>query len=287
MPNIGDPCAILSRMESIEPALSQAAEANNRYLSPALGIIQTARGYFQTLRPERNTAENTAVPLHNLSSRAMSATEFEPDKVSERGNADRERVQQLMTSRELVRYVPPSNFPPNLPRRPAPKKGFNRWKLAFFGMLFAFIAAVTPLSVLVARSAFHHAESSLGRQPERLRETVTQTMTSIANPVTVTSIATQMRPTYVTITEVSIRTATLAETNAPKSTGLGSTCDDKNVFLANKFCIMVTECNQAKFDNEANDCKDFCRVQNKCRKSEQGSLSQSLYDCCGHCGCWY
>jgi hypothetical protein len=184
MPDTGNTCAISPRMESVDPVLGQAAEASNRYFSPALGIVQTARSYLQTLRPEKNTVDEPgSVLFQNLPSRAMLATEIEPDKVSERGNADRERVQQLMTSYELVRYLPPSGFPPDLPRRPTPRKGLNRWKIAFFSMLFAFIAAVTPLSVLVAKSASHNAESSLNRQSERLRETVTQTLTSVANPV--------------------------------------------------------------------------------------------------------
>lgn len=274
----------------LDPVFSQVVEANNRYLSPALGVIATATGYFQTFRGERSTDQENArndVPLNDLPGRDRPSTENRPEKFSERGDADRQRVQELMNSGELVHYVPPFKPPPELLARPSPRSKLNRWKLAFFGMLLTFIAAVTPLSVLVARQAPQSTDSSLGRQHERLTETVTETAAARTNlPNNITLTTTQMRATFVTITQVSIRTATLAETKAPKSTGMGSTCDNTKVFLAEKYCVMVTECTQSKLDTEANDCKDFCRAQPKCIKEEQGSLSQQTNDCCGHCGCF-
>jgi hypothetical protein len=150
-------------------------------------------------------------------------------------------------------------------------------------MILIFIVAVAPLSFLAARrgAATTNTPATTPIRQEVV-STVTETITQIATQSNdSTTITTQMLTSLQTITKTSIRTLS----SQPKSTSsTGDSCDNKKVFLAPKFCVIVTEYTQAKLDAQANDCKEFCDLQADCKKG-QSELTGHLKDCCGHCGC--
>lgn len=273
-------------MESVLPFLTQASEIRDKYLTPILGIFQTAKGYMHDRRSERNLEQsNEPIALDDLAGRETTKPGRGIDQsCTSNGDEHRDRVQKLMQNRDLVLA---STYPSQLPSRPKTSTPRNRWKIGFFGLLLIFIAAVTPLAVLAARQT--KRPGTFGTDPARdqslptITQTVTQTETATRWN---TSITTRVTASLITVTHVTLRTSTYTESNIAKSTGIGKDCNNNNVFLAKKYCIMVTECNQSKLDVEANDCREFCNVQPKCKKENEGSLSEQLHFCCGHCGCF-
>ena len=274
----------------IVPSLNQLLEIKDRYISPALGAAQTVKSFVDDRRTQKTMESRPEiVEFDDLSPRPMPNPTIPVDHEHTReGHAQRDRIQKLLdqnTCRELV-PVPAPPFPDDLPKRPKPKKRVNRWKFGFLGLLLLFVATVAPLIALVVRKSTAADPSSTSpiRQQQAV-STVTETVTA-THWNTCISTTMQFSMKFQTVTEISIRTSTYTESKAAKTTGIGNDCDNLKVFLAKKNCVMVTECTQSTLDTSANDCKDFCSAQPLCEKEKEGDMSQRLFDCCSHCGCF-
>ena len=274
----------------IVPSLSQLLEIKDKYISPALRAAQTVKSFVDDRRTQKTMESRPEViELDDLSSRQMrNPTRPVDHEHIEEGNAQRDRIQKLLDEnpcRELVPVRGPP-FPDDLPKRPKPRNRVNRWKFGFLGLLLLFVGTVAPLTALLVRksTAVDPSSTSPVRQQQAV-STVTETITTTPWNISI-STTMQFSMKFQTFTEISIRTSTYTESKVAKTTGIGNDCDNLKVFLAKKNCVMVTECTQSTLDTSANDCKDFCSGQPLCEKEKEGDMSQRLFDCCSHCGCF-
>ncbi len=282
-------------MDSASPGFIQLLVLRNLFVSPALSILETVQGFFgsQGSKPDMERKALT-VELGDISNNHESCPVRNPmdQAYTNHGSVQRDRIHELLNQNTCRAIIPinGSLSPNELPNRPKPRTGFNRWQLGFFGMLILFISSGAPLTALLLRreTTADSAPSSSAQQHlavSTVTETVTATETTTQN-ITSVSTANSTTLSVETLTESSIRTSTYTESKVATTSGIGNNCDNVKSFLAKKNCVVVTECSQKVLDTEVNDCKDFCNVQPMCKKDNEGDMSQRLFDCCSHCGCF-
>lgn len=207
--------AFISQIPTQVPGLNHLAAVNDKLLKPGLSVVQTAKGYVDTMRKEKPEPVNQThtIIIDRLPRRDTSPYESIDHEFTDGGSAQRQRVQELLDTRSLN---PP--FPNKLPKRPQKKQPFNRWKLGFFGMLLIFAAAVVPLAILATRSS--NAGCDPDQPGQQSQATVTETTTQVSL-VTLTTVRVTTRLS--TSTEVTVRTTLI--TDVAEATGIGSSKD--------------------------------------------------------------
>jgi hypothetical protein len=213
--------AFINDIPTSVPGLDHLVTVNNKVLKPGLSVAQTARGYVKTMKKDKNEDQvqthriiiDTIPRQHPTNLNRGDPIDFE---YTDGGQAQRQRVQELMETRPRVYTLPaqPRSADMQLiPQRPQKKskKPVNRWKIGFFGILLASAAAIIPLAVVGA----HSGTDCDPAQHDHSQGTETSTQVSV-----MTFTETKVITSTSTTTDIRMRTETV--TDCAEATGIGN-----------------------------------------------------------------